>query len=1059
MEEYLYLFIPAFIVNYLLIYINSNKVDFSFNYQYLKEHFINNLRKIDFIEVKEEIINEKINEINLKVQKIISENKFEFNIKDYLEKENINIEIFSNIIVKDIIPDLNNFLSLIYSKISDKTLNEVLYINDKYINSFSNRVIRDLKIHSILNEIDLLELTKDIKIKDIINNTQNISFLISNYLKEFIKKDFFKSFLFNIIENLFIIIEKNNTPIVQLINPNLQVKLYYFIENNLVLLLKSIKNWIIKNKNDIDLLIENTIEEHFEKQEILGQIKLIIKDIIGLKVSESFNIVEKVIIQIENYFNKSASSDFVESIMDFLEEKTLKDVIDILNLNKEKVFNIIYNFILSKSENISSSISNFILNLNINDLIKFITNKQINISGILIEFIKIKIKEIIENNIETYKNVKIKNIFTEEKFNSVKSYIPFLLMFGQSKIKNYIDNFLNDINLKKEIIKSISENISIKVTVNNEYIKKIGNLLFDKFNNNKYSFLENIEKFLNKNEIISFYNEEINKLDKKKDIIKLSLIYSIIFDLININLNNILSLIIFPISFYHGKNLNNKFLHHLLNENKYEVNNKILSKLNELFLKENKLELKAKDFSKILENNISYNIEYIYSNIKNFKIKNLNEISNYVFENTKILLADFLSNFIKNYVENKNILDLLSKENIIKFVSKSISEYDLKSSITEIKENIKNYDFYNLNLDKYINIKLKIGEYVNFKEKLDFNNLNISINNLINNFLTSIIKNNIIDNELSPDKEVNSLFKGELIRFTKSNINKITISIIFDTTINKLKKEKEAITNNIIKAFRKHTEENFLYDLGNSIFDIEKDIEDIINILIDEKLNLFFIDKEKEIESVINSYIELLSYKKLEEIGISQDSINLDKLVLIINDIYNKLSLNTLLDNIINDINYKNISIDKLINTLGFNNLDDLLYKFKDILIKVINKLLITLENDNIKDKLKLSFLEFINNDFVNYKLSYIFDNEFISRTINKVNNIINDIYLDNDIKNKNKEYSDILFKKLHDISIYELFFKNNEELDCFVKNILNNQYFNNSIQKNKRMLIKKIIS
>jgi len=218
-------------------------------------------------------------------------------------------------------------------------------------------------------------------------------------------------------------------------------------------------------------------------------------------------------------------------------------------------------------------------------------------------------------------------------------------------------------------------------------------------------------------------------------------------------------------------------------------------------------------------------------------------------------------------------------------------------------------------------------------------------------------------------------------------------------------------------------------------------------------------DKEKEIESVINSYIELLSYKKLEEIGISQDSINLDKLVLIINDIYNKLSLNTLLDNIINDINYKNISIDKLINTLGFNNLDDLLYKFKDILIKVINKLLITLENDNIKDKLKLSFLEFINNDFVNYKLSYIFDNEFISRTIDKVNNIINDIYLDNDIKNKNKEYSDILFKKLYDISIYELFFKNNEELDCFVKNILNNQYFNNSIQKNKRMLIKKIIS
>lgn len=861
-------------------------------------------------------------------------------------------------------------------------------------------------------------------------NSNNAKKILSEYInKNFINQSFFKEFIKDLVDKVFKIISKNDTPIIKLINPNLQVKLYFFIENNLNTLLNSVKKWINDNKHEIDFIIENTIEEHFEKQELLGQIKLLIKSFLGIKVSESFNIVEKIILQFENYFNKSASLDFTQAIISFLENKTLNDVINILGLNQDKVFNVSYNFIISKSNILSEKISEYILNLSLDKIISFFYKKQINFSVLINIFIKDKINNLLKDNLIKYKEIELKEFFTEEKFNSIKNYLPFLLMFGQEKIKVILNDFIDQINYKEKIISNIKNEI-IYSKINENYKNDVYNAIFKKFKIAKNNFLDKIKNFIDKEEIISYYKKEVNKKDKNKEIVKLSIIYSVLFEFINIHINNLVSLLIFLISFFSSKKINNKILKEVISK-EIKINDEIIFKLKQKFSNENKFELYNMEIIKIINENIFIDKKEI--TIDKFQISNVDDISLYFFEKTNILFSNLISKFIHNYINSKKISDIIKTENIIKIINNEIENYNLNLEINKIIDFVYKYDFYNLNIDKYINKNFRISQYLYFEKKIGIGSY---LNKTLNNFINDIIKNTFISNELSSEKEINTLFNGEIINYIKLNINKITKSIIFDVTINKLKKEKENIIENVIKNFQQYTEENIWYDLGNSLFDIESDIKQIINVLIEEKLNNFFVNKELEIENIINSYIELLSYKKLGDIGISEDTFNIDKLILIINDVYNHLNLDDFFYNIFNNINL-DISIEDIISILEFNNIDEFLNDKKELFIKILKNLQIKIEFLNIKDKIKYLVFEYLNKTFSNYNLKDLIDDEFLKTSICEINKKIISIYSSDDLKIKINNYSSILSKKLSELSIEDLFTTSNFEI--FINETINN--------------------
>ncbi|GIW21701.1 MAG: hypothetical protein KatS3mg068_0708 [Candidatus Sericytochromatia bacterium] len=793
--------------------------------------------------------------------------------------------------------------------------------------------------------------------------------------------------------------------------------------------MNSVKKWINDNKHEIDFIIENTIEEHFEKQELLGQIKLLIKSFLGIKVSESFNIVEKIILQFENYFNKSASLDFTQAIISFLENKTLNDVINILGLNQDKVFNVSYNFIISKSNILSEKISEYILNLSLDKIISFFYKKQINFSVLINIFIKDKINNLLKDNLIKYKEIELKEFFTEEKFNSIKNYLPFLLMFGQEKIKVILNDFIDQINYKEKIISNIKNEI-IYSKINENYKNDVYNAIFKKFKIAKNNFLDKIKNFIDKEEIISYYKKEVNKKDKNKEIVKLSIIYSVLFEFINIHINNLVSLLIFLISFFSSKKINNKILKEVISK-EIKINDEIIFKLKQKFSNENKFELYNMEIIKIINENIFIDKKEI--TIDKFQISNVDDISLYFFEKTNILFSNLISKFIHNYINSKKISDIIKTENIIKIINNEIENYNLNLEINKIIDFVYKYDFYNLNIDKYINKNFRISQYLYFEKKIGIGSY---LNKTLNNFINDIIKNTFISNELSSEKEINTLFNGEIINYIKLNINKITKSIIFDVTINKLKKEKENIIENVIKNFQQYTEENIWYDLGNSLFDIESDIKQIINVLIEEKLNNFFVNKELEIENIINSYIELLSYKKLGDIGISEDTFNIDKLILIINDVYNHLNLDDFFYNIFNNINL-DISIEDIISILEFNNIDEFLNDKKELFIKILKNLQIKIEFLNIKDKIKYLVFEYLNKTFSNYNLKDLIDDEFLKTSICEINKKIISIYSSDDLKIKINNYSSILSKKLSELSIEDLFTTSNFEI--FINETINN--------------------
>ncbi|GIW21702.1 MAG: hypothetical protein KatS3mg068_0709 [Candidatus Sericytochromatia bacterium] len=163
MQEYIYLFISSFLINYLIMYLNKDKIDFSLEYSELEEKFITHLKTIDFIHLEEKVTEEELNRIKKIIDTILEKNNLEISIKDYLLKENFNKQIIVNIILKEIIPDLSNLLSLLYSKISNEKLENILFLDDKYINKFSNKIINDINIENIFENINFLELLNNIK--------------------------------------------------------------------------------------------------------------------------------------------------------------------------------------------------------------------------------------------------------------------------------------------------------------------------------------------------------------------------------------------------------------------------------------------------------------------------------------------------------------------------------------------------------------------------------------------------------------------------------------------------------------------------------------------------------------------------------------------------------------------------------------------------------------------------------------------------------------------------------------------------------------------------------
>lgn len=479
------------------------------NYDQITNNFVNVLsenRLIEDINIKKLLSSVELNTLITEAQtQIISEKAFDL----------INEFIY---------PEINNFASDVYEEAKTNKLQDILgeesfkkakenlhgqlddlHIKvkdfDSEIDTFLKSVIDRIGLNESLNKIEL-EI-KNRSLLEIVGeeNKEKIISEIYSILINLVDSEEGNKLLEALSDSVISIAKDIDRPIIQFLTPDLQSKLTYFVENNIVYLADSTKTWIQKNKKELENLVENAIEEYYSGQKAIGTIKLAIKDIIGLKVAEYFNIVEKGVEQFDNYINNKAPEDISNQLFTFLENKRTGELITDIGLTKDKLKLFLHELLKTNLEKKNITVINKFFDKKIGDLniinsslseiiepkiTQFII-KQIKDRFLYSPFFSNQLKNILDRSLDKFD---LETFFNKQKLDGYLGLLPFLFMFGKGKVISLIkDSLVNEINNKK-LSDIIPENL-----FNNENTKhQIENIIkssLSEFSNKDVSFYYN----------------------------------------------------------------------------------------------------------------------------------------------------------------------------------------------------------------------------------------------------------------------------------------------------------------------------------------------------------------------------------------------------------------------------------------------------------------------------------------------------------------------------------------------------------------------------------------
>ena len=318
-----------------------------------------------------------------------------------------------------------------------------------------------------------------------------------------------------ILSQLIEIAKELDFTLYELLPEESSINLSKFIEEVTIKSIPSILEWIRFNKNEVNKIIEESIDESIEG--IDGSIKRIIvqkvRNSLFSDISEKGSLVDKIISYINEYeINKESLNKISESIITYLKSNKIKDIIgkleeanvissdkitaiskliiEKINIHGEKIVSLLVESIFSKK------ISSFVTEESIK-LLKIKVKEQLVLlickeRKVILSYLQIKVSNVISNKIEEVIHTPMEKLLPEEKFTK-------LLKNVDSSILQLLQNN------KREILETINTGIINKVDQIN-LIKVLDNEK-DQLENYMVKLVVNLEK-----EIISKYSE--NTLDE-----------------------------------------------------------------------------------------------------------------------------------------------------------------------------------------------------------------------------------------------------------------------------------------------------------------------------------------------------------------------------------------------------------------------------------------------------------------------------------------------------------------------------------------------------------------
>ena len=606
------------------------------------------------------------------------------------------------------------------------------------------------------------------------------------------------------------------------------------------------------------------------------------------------------------------------------------------------------------------------------------------------------------------------------------------------KLENVDINKLLILTFTKEAANEMKERIR-KAIKKNENLKKqldiIDSAYITTFDSYSLSLVKKYHYLLNLSPKIGIIDASIIKLEKEK-------IIENIFD-----------------ELYKEKNLKfEKIIRELCTKDDQILKNYIIELNNKLDLKYDKIDyINNYIINNFNENLINKNINS-YINIIIEKINELKqllyEISIYVDGNYQTKLIDLLNPLIqsKTYIDIKNNVNIslpklpANTEEIVKEkkeeineVIKSIKELTKNKDLEEIKDNILlTKDYIEIILEIILKLDKRISNFKNQNEMYEFNDIakmainlleqNENIKEEIKNYYNEIMVDEYQDTNDIQEKFISLIsnnnvymvgdIKQSIYRFRNANPN------IFRNKYNKYEKQDNGIKIDLLKNFRSRTE---VLDNINLIF----------NLVMDDKIggaeykethqmifgNTTYINEGKTNQ---NYNFEIFNYQT-EDKTYTKEEI---EIFIIANDIKNKIENKYQVfdkDELkLRNIEYKDFCIIMDRNT-EFEKYKKI-FEYMKIPLTLYQDEVLTVENDILIIKNLMNLIIKINKKEFDTEFKYYFTSIARSYLFNYKDNIIFDIFLNNNF------YDNEIFIKAKKIS-EELSNLTNEE---FINDIIN---------------------
>lgn len=528
---------------------------------------------MEFTEAKMKLISDKLlkNIVdNIEITEILSAKHIVY-ITDIVYEEilkYIKSDDKVSILLKDIYHQNNN---LILKDIinEDVKIKIESIIEELIINSLENIFDDEEKLLNILGKIyeaiDIDEIINSL-FKTIASNTLNDYFSpvekkqISSALFAkgctFINSDKGTDSLKNILNEIIKIAKELDFTLYKLLPEESAINLSRFIEEITIKVIPSISQWIRFNKNEVNEIIEESIDESIEGMD--GSIKRIIvqkvRESLFSDISEKASVVDKIISYIDEYeMNEESVKKISQEIITYLKSNKVKDIIgkleeaniiseskimalsklimEKINIHGEKILSLLVEAVFSKK--ISSLINEEnigLLKIKVKEqLILLICNERKEI----LSFLQLRVVNIINDKINEAINMPVKNLLSEKEFTklSEKANRSLLHLLKDSKreilepINRIIISKVREIDLikiaesEKELLGSSM--INLILTLEEEMITRYSENTLDEF----------IEDICNKDKLILVSKEKLyNYIDNNIEEILDGNIKNIIYD-------------------------------------------------------------------------------------------------------------------------------------------------------------------------------------------------------------------------------------------------------------------------------------------------------------------------------------------------------------------------------------------------------------------------------------------------------------------------------------------------------------------------------------------------